>query len=296
VRRIGVLMFYAADDPAGAARIEAFRKGLQQAGWTEGRNIQIDLGWAADDPDAISRHAAEAVALAPDVVVATGGTLDALRRATATVPIVFVLALDPVGTGYVASLARPGGNMTGFASLEFGISGKWLELLKQMAPNVTRVGVIRDATFGGIGQWGALQGAAPLFGVELIPIDGAAVERGIEAFAQRPNGGLVVASSAQASTHRRLIIALAAQYRLPAVYPTRTFVPDGGLISYGPEQIDPFRQAAGYVDRILRGEKPADLPVQAPTKYELVANLKTAKSLGLTVPQSILLRADEVIE
>ena len=296
VRRIGVLMVYPADDPAGSARIEAFHKGLQQAGWTEGRNIQIDLRWAASDPDDIRKHATDLVALGPDVIVATGGTLEALRQATTTVPIVFVLIIDPVGTGYVASLARPGGNMTGFASLDYGLGGKWLELLKQMAPNVRRAGVIRDTTFSGIGQWGALQAAAPLTGVELIPIEGAAVDRGIAAFAQGPSGGLIVAASAQAAIHRKVIIALAAQYRLPAVYPLRTFVPDGGLISYGPEQIDPYRQAARYVDRILRGEKPADLPVQAPTKYELVINLKTAKTLGLSIPPTVYARADEVIE
>ena len=297
MRRIGVLMVYPADDPAGSARIEAFDKGLQQAGWTEGRNIQIDLRWAASDPDDIRKHATDLVALGPDVIVATGTTLEALRQATTTVPIVFVLVIDPVGTGYVASLARPGGNMTGFATLDYGFAGKWLELLKQMAPNVRRAGIIKDTTFSGIGQWGALQAAAPLIGgVELIPIDGAAVDRGIAAFAQGPNGGLIVAASAQAAIHRKVIIALAAQYRLPAVYPIRTFVPDGGLISYGPEQIDPYRQAAGYVDRILKGEKPADLPVQAPTKYELVVNLKTAKALGLNIPPTVYARADEIIE
>jgi putative ABC transport system substrate-binding protein len=292
-------MLYGPDDPAGLPRLEAFRRGLQQAGWTEGRNVRIDIRWAGGETGNYRPHAAELVALGPDVIVANGSTLVALREATRTVPIVFVLVPDPVGAGYIASLARPGGNATGFTSAEYGISGKWLELLKQIAPRVMRVGVVRDANISGGAQYGAIQGAAPSFGVEVTPIDGrdpGTIERGVSGFVRGPNDGLIVTLAPTALVHRQTMIELAARYRLPAVYGIRTFVADGGLVSYGPEQIEPFRQAAGYVDRILRGEKPADLPVQMPTKYETVLNLKTARALGLTVPPTLLAIADEVIE
>jgi putative ABC transport system substrate-binding protein len=238
------------------------------------------------------------VALGPDVIVAHGSPFFAVQEATRTVPIVFVLVPDPVGAGYIASLARPGGNVTGFTSVEWGISGKLLELLKQIAPRVMRVGVVRDANIGGGAQYGAIQGAAPSLGVEVTPIDGrdpGTIERGVSGFVRGPNDGLIVTHTT-AVVHRQTIIELAARYRLPAVYPIRTYVADGGLISYGPEQIEPFRQAAGYVDRILRGEKPADMPVQAPVKYETVLNLKTAKALGLTIPETLLATADEIIQ
>jgi len=299
VRRIGVVMLYGPDDPAGLARLEAFRRGLQQTGWTEGRNVRIDIRWAGGETGNYRPLAAELVALGPDVIVAAGNTLVAVQEATRTVPIVFVLVTDPVGAGYIASLARPGGNATGNTSVEWGISGKLLELLKQIAPRVMRVGVVREANIGGGAQYGAIQGAAPSFGVELTPIDGrdlGTIERGVSGFVRGPNEGLIFTHTTTALVHRQTIIELVARYRLPAVYPIRTYVADGGLISYGPEQIEPFRQAAGYVDRILRGEKPADLPVQFPTKYELVINLKTAKALGLTIPETLLATADEVIQ
>jgi putative ABC transport system substrate-binding protein len=298
LRRIGMLMLYGPDDPAGLARLEAFRRGLQQAGWTEGRNVRIDIRWAGGETGNYRPLAAELVALGPDVMVAHGSTLVAVQEAARTVPIVFVLVTDPVGAGYIASLARPGGNATGFTSVEWGISGKSLELLKQIAPRVMRVGVVRDANIGGGAQYGAIQGAAPSFGVVVTPIDSrdpGTIERGVSSFVRGPNDGLIVTQTT-AVVHRQTIIELAARYRLPAVYSIRTFVADGGLISYGPEQIEPFRQAAGYVDRILRGEKPADMPVQAPTKYETVVNLKTAKALGLTIPETLLATADEVIQ
>src|SRR6516225_11818111 len=298
VRRIGVVMLYGPDDPAGLARLEAFRRGLQQTGWTEGRNVRIDIRWAGGETANYRPLAAVLVALGPDVIVAAGSTLVAVQEATRTVPIVFVLVTDPVGAGYIASLARPGGNATGNTSVEWGISGKSLELLKQIAPRVMRVGVVRDASIGGGAQYGAIQGAAPSFGVEVTPIDGrdpGTIERGVSGFVRGPNDGLIVTHTT-AVVHRQTIIELAARYRLPAVCPIRTYVADGGLISYGPEQIEPFRQAAGYVDRILRGEKPADMPVQAPVKYELVINLKTAKALGLTIPETLLATADEVIQ
>ena len=297
MRRIGVLTLYGSDDPAGLARLEAFRRGLQQASWTEGRNVRIDTRWAGETGN-YRPLAAELVALRPDVIVAAGSTLVAVQEATRSVPIVFVLVPDPVGAGYIASLARPGGNVTGFTSVEWGISGKSLELLKQIAPRVMRVGVVRDASIGGGAQYGAIQGAAPSFGVEVTPIDGrdpGTIERGVSGFVRGPNDGLIVTHTT-AVVHRQTIIELAARYRLPAVYPMRTYVADGGLISYGPEQIEPFRQAAGYVDRILRGENPAALPVQMPTKYETVLNLKTAKALGLTIPETLLATADEVIQ
>ena len=300
MRRIGVLMYLAADDPEGQARLAAFAQALKQSGWNEGRNLRIDTRWArADD---VHRHAAELVALAPDVVVAATGTATVapLLQATRTVPIVFVTVVDPVGAGFVASLARPGGNATGFTIYEYSMSGKWLELLKEIAPPVTRAAVLRDpAVASGIGQFGAVQIVAPSLGVEVTPVDirdAGEIERAVSAFASGSNGGLVVTGSAGAIVHRELIATLAARYRLPAVYPARYSVTAGGLISYGPDLIDQFRRAAGYVDRILKGERPADLPVQAPNKYEVVINLNTAKTLGLEIPPTRLARADEVIE
>ena len=301
MRRVGVLMHLAADDPEGQARLAAFTQGLQELRWTIGRNVRIDYRWAAGDAERGRKYAAELVALAPDVILAAGGAVVApLLQASRTVPIVFAQTPDPVGAGFVASLARPGGNATGFAIFEFGMGGKWLELLKEIAPRVTRAAVLRDAALAaGTGQLGAIQSVAPSFGVELSPIDvrdAGEIERAVTAFARSPNDGLLVTGSALATVHRDLIVALAARHRLPAVYPLRLFVAGGGLISCGPDSIEPYRRAAGYVDRILKGEKPADLPVQAPTKYELVINLKTAKALGLDVPPMLLARADEVIE
>jgi putative tryptophan/tyrosine transport system substrate-binding protein len=293
-------MYVPADDPEGQARLAALAQALKQLGWSDDRNLQIDIRWAnADD---IRRHAAELAALAPDVLVAGNGTATVmpLLQATRTVPIVFVNVIDPVGAGFVASLAQPGGNATGFTIFEYGMSGKWLELLKQIAPRVTRAAVLRDpAVASGIGQFGAVQAVAPSLGVELSPVDVRGVgeiERAVTAFARSGNGGLIVTGSALALVHQDPIISLANRHRLPAVYWNRRFVTGGGLISYGPDTIDPFRRAAGYVDRILKGAKPADLPVQAPTKYELLINLKTAKALGLEVPSTLLARADEVIE
>jgi putative ABC transport system substrate-binding protein len=299
MRRIGVLISLAADDRQGQARLAAFQKALQQLGWTDGRNVRIDTRWAAGDTS--RRYAAELVALAPDVILASGGSIVAtLLQATRTVPIVFTLTPDPVGAGFVASLARPGGNVTGFTAFEYGMSAKWLELLKEIAPRVTRVALLRDpATPQGIGQFGAIQSVAPSLGLEVSPIDvrdSGEIERDVAAFARGSNGGLIVTGSGLAIVHRELIITLAARYKLPAIYFERLFVTAGGLIAYGPDPIDLHRRAAAYVDRILKGEKPADLPVQAPTKYELAINLKTAKALGLTVPQTLLARADEVIE
>jgi ABC-type uncharacterized transport system substrate-binding protein len=301
MRRVAVLMNSAADDPVGQTRIAAFLQGLQQSGWSVGRNVQIDTRWAAGDADRIRRYAAELAALAPDVIVATGSaTVGPLQRTTRSVPIVFVSTIDPVGGGFVESLARPGTNATGFTAAEYGLSGKWLELLKEIAPRVTRVGVIRDPEIAaGSGQLGAIQSVAPSFGVELRPIglrDAGEIERTVTAFARSANDGLIVTPSALTLVHRAAIIALAARHRLPAIYSDRHFVAAGGLVSYGPDRIDQYRQAAVYVDRILKGEKPADLPVQAPTKYELAVNLKTAKALGLDVPATLLARADEVIE
>ena len=300
VRRIGVLIPLAADDPEGKTRLAAFLQGLQQLGWADGRNVRIDIRWAGAKADDIRKHAAELAELAPDVILAHGtSTVRPLIQATRTVPIVFVNVIDPVGAALVDSLARPGGNATGFIQFEYGISGKWLELLKEIAPGVRRVAVLRDAANSGTGQFGALQSVAPSMGVELTPInvrEASEIERTITSFARSPNGGLIQTGSSLAAAHRQLIITLAARHKLPAVYSTRFFVKAGGLISYGPDFIDQFRQAVGYVDRILKGEKPADMPVQAPTKYELVINLKTAKALGLTVPPTLLARADEVIE
>jgi putative ABC transport system substrate-binding protein len=301
MRRIGILMSLAADDKQAQARLAAFLQGLQELGWTDGRNVRIDIRWGTGDSDRNRRHAAELVGLAPDVILASGGSVvGTLLQATSTVPIVFTQTPDPVGAGFVESLARPGGNATGFSIFDYSLGGKWLELLKEIAPGVTRVAVIRDAsTPQGIGQFSALQSLAPSLSLEVTPInarDAADIERAIAAVQRNPNSGLIVTGSNLAIIHRELIITLAAQYRLPAVYPLGFFVTAGGLISYGPDAIDPHRRAAAYVDRILKGEKPANLPVQAPTKFELIINLKTAKALGLDVPPTLLARADEVIE
>ncbi len=300
-RLIGNIMNISANDPNGPPRAAAFLQGLQQLGWTDGRNVRIDTRWAADDADLYRRHAAELVALAPDVILASASpTVAALQQATRTVPIVFVQVIDPVGGGFVASLARPGGNATGFTAFEYGMTAKWLELLKDIAPRMTRTAVLRDPSIAaGIGQFAAIQAVAPSFGVELNPVDvrdAAEIERVVTAFARGSNGGLIVTASPAVAVRRELVLTLAARHRLPAIYPFRYYAVEGGLISYGPDFLDQYRRAAGYVDRILKGEKPADLPVQAPTKYELVINLKIAKSLGLTVPDSVLARADEVIE
>jgi putative ABC transport system substrate-binding protein len=300
MRRIGVLMPATADDSEFQAGVGAFLQELQQFGWAIGRNVRIDTRWAGANADDIRRHATELIALAPDVILAYGAsTVGPLLQATRTVPIVFPVLSDPVGAGFVDTLARPGGNTTGFMTFEYSMGGKWLELLKQIAPGVTRAAVLRDATQGGVGQFGAIQAVAPSLGVEVIPVnvrDTGEIERAIAAFARSTNGGLIVTGSAGAQLHRDLIVTLAARHRLPAVYNSRFFVAGGGLITYGANPIDQFRHATGYVDRILKGEKPADLPVQAPTKLELIINLKTAKALGLTVPPSLLAIADEVIE
>jgi putative ABC transport system substrate-binding protein len=301
VRRIGILPPAASDDAVSQTRVGAFLQALALLGWTIGRNVRIDTRWAGANADDIRRHAAELAALAPDVILAhNASTVGALLQATRTVPIVFPVAGDPVGAGLVDSLARPGGNATGFMTNEFSISGKWLELLKQIAPGVTRVAVLRDATQGsGTSMFAAIQAVAPSLRVEVNPLnmrDAGEIERDVAAFARAPNGGLIVTGSGATALHRNLIVTLAARHKLPAVYPERFFVAAGGLISYGADQIDQYRKAAGYVDRILKGEKPADLPVQAPTRYETVLNLKTAKALGLDVPATVLVRADEVIE
>jgi putative ABC transport system substrate-binding protein len=302
MRRVGVLEARTADDREAQARLAAFLQGLQELGWTDGRNVRIDYRWAAADADRSRTYAAELVAVAPDVILAAGSlSVAALQQTSRTVPIVFVNIIDPVGAGFVARLARPGGNTTGFTSFEYSLSGKWLELLKEIAPNLTRIAILRDpALAAGIGQFAAIQAMAPpSFGVELIPIDvrdAGEIERDVAAFALESNGGLIVTGSSATAVHRELIIMLAARHRLPAVYPFRYFVTSGGLISYGPDPTDQFRRAAGYVGRILKGEKAADLPVQSPTKYELAINLKTAKALGLTMPPSLLARADQVIE
>ena len=300
IRRVGVLMNLTADDPEAPGRVAAFAQGLGELGWTIGRNVRIDYRWGANDPDRGRRYADELIALVPDVILASGSTaVRPLLQVTRT-SIVFVQVTDPVGLGLVASLARPGGNATGFMLYEYGMSGKWLELLKELAPRVARAGVLRDSSSpGGIGQFAAIQAVAPSMGMEWSPLDvrdAGEIERVIALFGRSSDGGLIVTGSALAAAHRKLIVALAAHHRLPAVYPFRYFATSGGLISYVPDTTDTFRRAAGYVARILNGEKPGDLPVQAPTKYELVINLKTAKALGLEVPPTLLARADEVIE
>jgi putative ABC transport system substrate-binding protein len=301
MRRIGVLLPATADNPEFQARVGAFLQGLALLGWTIGRNVRIDTRWATANATEVRRHAAELAALAPDVILAHGAsTVGALLQVTRTVPVVFPVAIDPVGSGIVDSLARPSGNATGFMNFEYSISGKWLELLKQIAPGMSRVAVLRDPVNpSGIGQFGAIQAVAPSLRVEVNPVnirDAPEIERAVAVFARSANGGLIVTASGSAFVHRDLIITLAARHKLPTVYFDRTFVAAGGLVSYGPDQVDQYRLAAGYVDRILKGEKPADLPVQAPTKYETVLNLKTAKALALDVPATVLARADEVIE
>jgi putative tryptophan/tyrosine transport system substrate-binding protein len=300
MRRIGVLMAVAADDPDAQARQAAFVQGLQQLGWTDGRNVRIDTRAAGNAAD-LRKYAVELAALAPDVILVGGSaSLEPMLQVTRTVPIVFTIVPDPVGAGFVDSLARPGGNATGFMMFEYNLSGKWLELLKQVAPSVTRAAVIRDAAItAGVGQFAVIQSVAPSVGVDVSAVNmrsATEIERAVAAFAREPNGGLILTASALATIHRDLIVTLAARHKLPAVYNSRFFVTRGGLISYGPDFVDNFRRAAAYVDRILKGERPADLPVQAPTKYELVVNLKTAKALGLEIPTTVLARADEVIE
>ena len=301
IRRIGVLVNTAANNSVGQARIGAFQKRLHQLGWIEGHNVRIEYRWTGGNADDASKYAAELVALTPDVILASAtSTVVALQRATRTVPIVFTIVADPVGAGFVDSLARPGGNVTGFMTFEFGIGGKWLALLKEVAPGTTRAAVLRDPTISsGLGLFGAIQTAAPSFAVEVNAVnmrDAGEIERAVAAFARAPNGGLIATAGAAAEVHRDLVISLAAHHKLPAVYYARSFVAAGGLASYGPDFDDQHQRAAEYVDRILKGEKPADLPVQAPTKYELIVNLKTAKALGLEIPPMLLVRADEVIE
>ena len=301
MRQIGVLMAHAGDDPQVQARIAAFQQALATLGWSDGRNIRIDMRAAGGNAEALRKYATELLALAPDVLVAFGSApTDYLLQATRTAPIVFTIVVDPLGAGFVNNLARPGGNATGFMLFEYSLSGKWLDLLKQIAPDMRRVAVIRDPSIAsGTGQFGAIQSAAPSLGIEASPVnvrDASDIERDLTAFARSLNGGVIVTSSPEASRHRDLIIALVAKHRLPAIYAGSYFVAEGGLISYGPDYVDQYRRAAAYVDRILKGEKPADMPVQAPTKYELSINLKTAKSLGVAMPASLLARADEVIE
>jgi putative tryptophan/tyrosine transport system substrate-binding protein len=301
MRRIGVLMNRSESDPEGQARIAAFRQALVQLGWNEGRNMRIDIRWGEDKIDLEHKYAAELVALAPDVILASGTmSVSALQALSRTLPIVFAAVADPAGAGFVESLARPGGNATGFMLYEYSLGGKLLELLRQIAPGVTRVAVLRNPNNPGLlALFGAVRGAAQVLSMEVSAIDtrdAGGIERGVATFARSPNGGLIIMAGASASVHGDLIIALAARYKLPAIYPFRYHATGGGLISYGPDYVEPFRPAAGYVDRILKGEKPADLPVQAATKFELVINLETAKALGLNVPNTLIGRADEVIE
>jgi putative ABC transport system substrate-binding protein len=301
IRHIGILMNLPADDPESSGRAAVFRKGLQELGWVDGQNVRLDYRWAAGDADRFRAYAAELVALAPDVILAASSpAVAALQQATHSIPVVFVQVIDPVGGGFVASLARPGGNVTGFTQFEYSIGGKWLDLLKESAPRLSRAAVLRDITIAaGSGQFGAIQGAAASRGVDVSPVDVRdpnEIERAVTTFARSPNGGLIVTASNLTTLHREQIITLAARNSLPAIYPYRYFATGGGFISYGPDMVDPFLQAASYIDRVLKGEKPADLPVQAPTKYEFVINLKTAKALGLTLPQSLIAIANEVIE
>lgn len=301
VRHVGVITNLAQSDPEGQARIAALEQGLQKLGWHSGRNIRFDHRWPVGDSEQIRRHAAEIVEIAPDVIVAgSSPVVVALQQLRTGVPVVFVNVIDPVGGGFAASLNRPGGRFTGFTAFEYGISSKWLEVLKEIAPHVTRVGVIRDpTTAAGGGQLGAIQAVAPLFRIEPAAINERSpseIERGVGDFARKPNGGLVVTAAPLTTVYRKVIIELAARYRLPAVYPFRFFADAGGLISYGPDLVDPYRLAAGYVDRILKGDKPADLPVQAPTKFDLVVNIKTANALGLVVPTMLVSSANHVIE
>src|SRR5262245_27732556 len=301
MRHIGVLATLPADDPDWQARLAAFLQGLQELGWGVGRNVRIEYRLGADNAERLRRHTAEMVALAPDVILANGTRVVApLLQATRTLPVVFGTVVDPVGSGFVASLARPGGNATGFTAFEYGTSGKWVELLKQIAPQTMRAAVLRDPSISsGSGQLGAMQAVGPLLGVDISPVDvrdAGEIERVVTEFARSPNGGLIMTASAAGIRQRDLVVALAGRHRLPSVYPYVYFATGGGLVSYGPDFVDQFRRAAGYVDRILKGEKPAELPVQAPTKYELVINLKTAKALGLDIPPTLLARADEVIE
>jgi putative ABC transport system substrate-binding protein len=301
MRQVGVLMTLASNNPDAQSNIATFLQALQQLGWTDGRNLRVELRWSAGDANNVRKHASELAGIGPDVIFAAGGpSMGPLLHATRTMPIVFAAVPDPVGSGFVASLARPGGNATGFMQFEYSLSGKWVELLKQIAPSVARAAVLWDPSIpAGIGQFAVIQAVAPSIGVEVSPVnvrDASEMEEGIATFARSSNGGLIVTASSLANLHRELIVGLAARHRLPAVYPARIYIPQGGLICYAANIVDQYRRAAGYVDRILRGEKPADLPVQAPTKYELVINLKTAKALGLDVPPSLLARADEVIE
>ena len=300
MRRIGVLMNIAADDADAPVRVAAFAQGLQELGWIIGRNLRVEYRWSAGEADRIRTYAAEISALSPDVIVAFGGAhAAAVQQAAANAPIVFLGVNDPVAAGLIASLARPGGTATGFTAMDFGTAAKWLELLRQIAPSVTRIGVLRPANIGGVGQLGAIQAAASSLGMELSPVDlrdVAGTDRAITAFARSPNGGLIVVASALAAVHRTRIIELAGRHRLPAIYPFRVFIPAGGLISYGPDLADQYRRTASYVDRILKGERPGDLPVQQPTKFELVINAATARMLGLEIPHTLLARADEVIE
>src|SRR5262245_26137662 len=302
VRRVGVLMATVSDEPESQARIAALHQGLQEAGWTVGVNVRVDVRWSGGNIPLLRRNAVELVEIGSDVIVAgVGPAMPALRAATSTVPVVFAQIVDPVGNSYVASLSRPGGNATGFMQFEYSLCGKWLEMLREIAPRVSRVGVVRDAEGGpaGVGQWAVIQAFASPLGIELNPLDlvhGSDTDRLVSAFAGGPDSGMIVGVSSLATIQRKLIVGLAARHRLPAVYPYRFFVEDGGLLAYGPNVLHSYRRAAEYVDRILKGEKPADLPVQAPTKYELAINLRTAKALGLEVPPSLLARADEVIE
>lgn len=300
IRRIGMLTTLGADDTEAQTRIDLFVRSLQQLGWVAGQNAKIDIRQVGTEVDRAAGYAAELIALEPDVIVTIGSAMiGPLQQATRTIPIVFVNAPDPVGAGYVQSMARPGGNITGFLSFDYGMSGKWAELLKQIAPNVTRALMLRDpTTAAGIGQFAAVRSVAQAMRIELTPVDirdNSEIERRVATFSESGGGGMIV-SSGGTGARRNVIIGLAARYKLPAIYPYRYYAVDGGLITYGPNTLDPVRRAASYVDRILKGEKPADMPVQAPTKYELIVNLKTAKDLGLALPQSTLATADEVIE